>query len=118
MIRFVHCVKALPDLPAGDFRRHFHGTELATLMDQLALLSQAVEYKVCLTLQIEANLGLREERGGSEPFDGLIEVWWASGQGLQQCAANAEFRQLTKQLEDYQRQFVDFSRSTRFFVEE
>jgi hypothetical protein len=118
MIRFVHCVKALPELPAADFRRYLRGDELARLMDQMALLSQAVEYKISLTLQIEANLGLMQERGGAQPFDALIEVWWESGQNLMQQARAAEFQDLMRQMEDFQRQFVDFSRSSRFFVEE
>lgn len=118
MIRFIHCIKALPELPAVDFRRHFHSDELASLMDELALLTQASEYKLSLTLQVAANLELMQERGGAEPFDALIEVWWESGHDLLDLADNAEFRTLTQRMEDYQRQFVDFSRSTRFFVEE
>lgn len=118
MIRFVHCVKALPGLSAVDFRRHFHSNELSALMDQIALLTQATEFKLSLTLQIEANLGLMQQRGGAEPYDALIEIWWENGHDLMQLAETAEFQALSDQMEAYQHQFVDFARSSRFFVEE
>ncbi len=118
MIRFIHCIKALPGLSASDFRRHFHGEELTALMEQIAQLSHAIDYRLSLTLQIEANLGLMEERGGAEPFDALIEVWWDSGHDLVQLTQTPPFRDLMHKMETYQSQFVDFSRSSRFFVED
>ena len=117
MIRFIHCVKALPEIAAADFRRYLHSAEFTDLMDQLARLSQASKHKLSLTLQIEANLDLMRERGGAEPFDAVIELWWNSGQELTQMTQMAAFRDLLQQIEDYQRKFVDFSRSSRFFAE-
>jgi hypothetical protein len=117
MIRFVHCVKAQPEIAAADFRRYLHSAEFTELMDQLARLSQASEYKLSLTLHIEANLDLMQERGGAEPFDAIIEIWWNSGQKLAQLTETTAFRDLLQQIEEFQRKFVDFSRSSRFFVE-
>jgi hypothetical protein len=118
MIRLIHCINALPELSAAEFRRHFRGRELAALVDQIATLSEAVEYKLSLTLQVEANLELMQERGGAEPFDALIEVWWHNGQDLARLVHSEEFHRLNEKLREHQRQFVDFSRSSRFFVEE
>lgn len=117
MIRFIHCVKALPEISTADFRRYLLSTEYTDLMDRLTKLSQANDHKLSLTLQIEANLGLMQERGGAEPFDAIIEIWWKSGQDLMQRTQTAQFRDLLQQMESYQRQFVDFPRSHRFFVE-
>ncbi|MCP4289007.1 MAG: hypothetical protein GY792_32070 [Gammaproteobacteria bacterium] len=118
MIRFIHCVKAKPELTAAEFRDYFKSKDLARQIDTLALLTGSSDCKLSLTLQVEANNSLLQSRGGAAPFDALIEVWWENGRELMQLTQSEEFNELMRQMEDYQRQFVDFSNSSRFFVEE
>jgi len=118
MIRFIHCIKSKPELTAAEFRDFFNRADLKKLLDQMVLLTRSSKYKLSLTLQVEANVELLQSRGGAEPFDALIEVWWDNGRELMHLTQTEEFQGLMARVDEYQRQFVDFSRSSRFFVEE
>lgn len=118
MIRYVHCIKARPEVSGPEFRRLFHGKEMESLIARLADLTEAVDYKLSLTLEIQLNLRLMEERGGASPFDALVEIRWTSGRALMSHLENEAFGALMDELEAFQQTFVDFSRSSRFFVEE
>lgn len=117
MIRFVHCMKAKPDIATADFRRHLNSPAFHDLMNRMAELSQAVAVKVAFTLDVPLNQQLMEQRGGAEPFDALIEVHWSNGQQLLALSDSGEFNELIAQIDAYQAAFVDFSRSSRFFVD-
>ena len=118
MIRFVRCVKAKPDVDTADFRRHLHSPLFTEIIDRLVTLSDAVSHKITFTLDVPLNRQLMADRGGAEPFDALIEVQWSHGAHLAELSESAEFNEIVRQLDEYQAQFVDFSASTRFFVED
>ena len=118
MIRFMHCVKAQAGVSETDFREAFTGQRMKDLASQIAEATGAISYKLRLTLKIELNIGLMEERGGAEPFDGIMEMWWESGSGLLEFKESDEFRKLQDEMTTYQETFVDFSRSSRFFIED
>lgn len=118
MIRFIHCVKARSDISPVDFRNFFTGPELKSFLDKAIEMTNAVSYRLSSTLNIEANTGLMEERGGAEPFDGILEIWWENGSDLMKIRESEEFKQAMYESTAYQMQFVDFSRSSRFFVED
>ena len=118
MIRYIHCIKARPELSAPEFRRLFRGEEMESLIARMADLTEAVDYKLSLTLEIQLNLQLMEERGGASPFDALVEMRWTSGRALLPHLESDALRSLMDDLETFQETFVDFSRSSRFFVEE
>ena len=118
MIRFIHCIKAKSELTVAEFRDYFKSEELTRLVDQMALLTKSSDCKLSLTLQVGANNNLLQSRGGAAPCDALIEVWWESGRELMPLTQSDEFNELMMRMDEYQRQFVDFSHSSRFFVEE
>ena len=118
MIRFVHCVKAHPDVTPREFRRLFQSKEMTALIAALATSTNAVDYRLSLTLELEINLELMRARGGAEPFDALIEVRWQNGKELIEHLDTDEFRTLMERMNDFQRPFIDFSSSSRFFVED
>lgn len=117
MVRFIHCVKAKAGVSEIDFRNAFTSEKMKDMLRQGVELSGAVSYKLCLTLKIEANTGLMDERGGEEPFDGVMEMWWESGSELTAIQGSDEFKRLQDEMTAYQEAFVDFSRSSRFFTE-
>ena len=117
MIKFIHCVKARPELTAAEFRKFFRSDELLSLTKRMATLTNAVDYQLSLRLEIEINVELMRSRDGAAPFDGVLEILWENGKELMQATATEEFQGLMEQMEQYQSQFVDFSRSSRFFME-
>ncbi len=118
MIRFVHCIKAKQGLSAKEFRDYIKSDTLSKILAQMMALTKSNSYKVSLTLQVGINSSLAEQRGGAEAFDAIIESWWESGRELLQVAESEEFKQLDSRMTEYQGQFVDFSRSSRFFVDD
>ena len=117
MIKFIHCVKARPELTAAEFRKFFRGDELLSLTRRMATLTNAVDYELGMRLEIEINTELMRSRDGAAPFDGVIEIHWESGRELMQSVTSEEFQALMEQMQEYQSQFVDFSQSSRFFME-
>jgi hypothetical protein len=109
-------VKAKPDITTADFRHHLHSPAFEQLMSRMVELSQAVAHKVTFTLDVPINRELMAQRDGAEPFDALIEVHWSNGRHLEALAESAAFNEVIREIDEYQARFVDFSRSSRFFV--
>ena len=118
MIRLIHCMKARDGVSAAQFRDFLDGQEMTLLMEEMALMANPVDYRISRTLQVAVNERLQMERGGAEAFDALMEIWWESGQDLLGLAESDDFQALIRKMDELQAQFVDFSRSSRFFVEE
>ena len=74
MIKFIHCVKARPELTAAEFRKFFRSDELLSLTKRMATLTNAVDYQLSLRLEIEINVELMRSRDGAAPFDGVFEI--------------------------------------------
>ena len=117
MIRFIHCVKRHSSLSPEEFRRYWNSTEFSTLLEYLGRLTGAYRVEKNLTLMIEMNTELMKERGSQEPFDGILEVWFDNARVFNENDENSELNRLLEQMETYQGQFIDFSRSMRFFTE-
>lgn len=117
MIRFVHCVKRRSDIDQAEFRHFWHSPELDALNRRLMAIVQPIQARRTLVLDIDENRKLMHERGGAEPFDGIIELWFDSGRDLGRFNSDAEYLALMAEMEDLQSRFVDFSRSARFFTD-
>ena len=117
MIRFIHCMKRKEDVSIEAFRAFWHGAEFNDLLDRMLGLSLTADVKKNLTLDIDANKVLQQERGARHPFDGVLEILWQSGRDVAELLDDEEFQQLTRQMEAAQREFVDFQESRRFFTE-
>ena len=117
MIRLVHCVNRHPDLSAAEFRRYWNSNKFSDLLERMAELSGAHRVRKSLTLLIDINQQLMRERRSEEPFDAMFEIWWDNARELELRIASAPMLQLLDEMEAYQRQFIDFARSRRFFTE-
>ena len=53
----------------------------------------------------------------AEPFDAILEIWWENAQEFSDKLESAEFQQAFQEMEAFQRRFVDFTTSRRFFTE-
>ncbi len=117
MIRLIHCVRRRPDISIEEFRRFWNKTEFSQRLEQLARVTGASRVEKSLTLIIDLNEQLMIERGAEEPFDGTIEIWWGKARGFQEVLDAPDTRQALEQMTAFQQQFIDFSRSHRFFTE-
>ena len=117
MIRFIHCMKARPDVSVEAFRNFWHSAELKQLLSELAIQAGTRQIRRNLTLQVEANNQLQMERQAQPPYDAVLEIWFDDAAGLQKLDDNDEIRTLLKRMETLQVDFVDFRASSRFFTE-
>ena len=70
-----------------------------------------------LTLDVEANVVLMQDRGLGEPFDGIIEYWWHDAAHFEDMYNSEERKALMREMQDYQSRFADLAASTSFFTE-
>ena len=117
MIRLIHCVKRRDDVSIEDFRHFWNSSELTQLIEGLTKLTMTVEVKKNLTLDIPLNTDLQLERYAKQPFDGVLEIIWPTGQEVEALISNEEFNQLYEEMFELQKAYIDFNESRRFFTE-
>ena len=117
MIRFIHCIKRKEDVPVEDFRKFWDSPEFLALMDAMLDKVFVADIKRNLTLDIETNQMLQAERHSKPAFDGIIEIFWASGADLAAIENDEQFNELYAQMEELQSKYIDFSESRRFITE-
>jgi hypothetical protein len=110
-------MKRRSDIDGFEFRRFWNGPELDALIQRLTAILKPLRSKRTLVLAIEENQEMMRERGGAEPFDGVMEMWFESGREFHRLSADAEYQALMEEMRSLQSRFVDFSQSTRFFTE-
>ena len=118
MIRYINCFRKKPDVSAEEFREYWNGAEYNELIAKIAAFYQAVHYAKNLTLKVEMGQKLLSDRGLSEPYDGIIEYYWDNAHQLSTLYESPEAQALGAQMEKYQNDFIDLSRSTAFFTED
>jgi hypothetical protein len=117
VIRFINCLRRRPDQTIEQFRQHFDDPKFAALMQRTAALTGALRHAKHATLNVQANDLVRQQRGTSAPFDGVLEYWWDNAAHLLEKLNSPEGQALTKEMLAYQQQFVDLSDSSAFFTE-
>jgi hypothetical protein len=117
MIRLITCLKRRDDVSAEEFRRHWQDATFDDLIARVTELTGAERCAKNLTLGVEANVLLMQERGLAEPFDGIIEYWWHDAAHFDDLFNSDERKTLMQEMQEYQGRFVDLATSTSFFTE-
>jgi len=117
VIRYVNCLRRRSDLTLSEFREYWNSSEFRFLVKRVAEVSSAESYLMSLTLQVEANLRLMEDRRSSEPFDGIIEYWWKDAANLIDIYDSPEGQKLIGEILEFELAFIDLGASSAFFVE-
>jgi len=117
MIRYVFCVRKRADVDEDSFRRFFSGSELESLLGESISVLQPAREARSLTLKVAFNAELMERRGTAEPFDAVMEYWWANADQLFRRLSTPEADRAMQELNAYLHQFIDFGGSHAFFTE-
>jgi len=117
MIRLITCLKRRADISAEDFRRYWSDAAFDELIRRVMALTGAERCAKNLTLSVEANTLLMQERGLAEPFDGIIEYWWHDAANFEAMYNSEERKALMQEMQDYQGRFADLAASTSCFTE-
>jgi hypothetical protein len=117
MIRLITCLKRRDDISPEEFRRFWMDAAFDELIGRIVALTGAERYAKNLTLSVEANVLLMQERGLGEPFDGIIEFWWHDAAHFDELYNSEERKSLMLDMQAYQTQFADLAASASFFTE-
>jgi hypothetical protein len=118
MIRYINCFRKKSDISPEEFREYWCGPEYNELIDKLAAFYKVARYSKNLALKVEMGDRLVNDRGMSEPYDGVIEFYWNNAHQLSALYESPQASALAEQVGKYQSDFIDLSRSTAFFTED
>jgi hypothetical protein len=116
MIKFMQCIRRKPQLSAAEFRRHWD--RYKEVWVEIARVSKAARMATSLGLEIDHNTTVQLARGTREPFDGVLEVWWGSGDHVNQCMQDPAIREKLAAMRQLQEEFIDLASSSFFFASE
>ena len=117
MIRLFNCLRRRSELSAAEFRRYWEDPAFDALLARVAEETSADRYVRSLTLRIDLNAWLMNDRGMGNPFDGVVELCWPEPGQLAQLRESIAVQSVVDELRDYQDQFIDRAQSYAFFTE-
>ncbi len=117
MIRYINCLRKVPELSSENFREYWQGAEFEELIQKIVELTGAVRYSKSLTLQVSMGDDLVSDRGLAQPYDGILEYYWENAHHLPEVYATEAAKKLSEQFAGFQSQFIGLANSTAFFTE-
>lgn len=116
MIKLMQCIRRKPQLSVAEFRHHWDRYTEAWL--ELAKHSEAKRMVTSIGLDIDQNTSIQLARGTRERFDGVLEIWWASGEHVDRCIQNPALQDKLASMRRHQEEFIDLASSSIFFASE
>ena len=117
MIRFINCIKKRDDISVEEFLSYWNSQDFEELLQRAVDITKPKRLTRNLTLDIDANIMMKEERGNREPFNGIIEFFWDNGSDLLDLYATDAAKRVRQEMLDYQSRFIDLAGSSAFFTE-
>lgn len=117
MIKMMFGIKKLPEISEQEF--HSYWREKHGVLAQKILPSAGVSrYVQNHLIDFKLDPDPRGLQGMAEPFDGVVEIAWGSLEKVQQVFADEKMQQQAMILVEDEKNFIDFSRSAMWWVEE
>ena len=117
MVKMVFVIRRLPHLSAEAFHRYWREKHGPLAQKKLPAL-RVKRYVQTHTIDTPFNEVLRESRGGDEPYDGVVELWWDRVEDLEAAFATSEGAQASQELLEDEKRFIDLPSSSMWFAEE
>ena len=117
MIKMLFAIRRLPHLSAEEFHRYWRENHGRLARKKLPAL-RVKRYVQTHTIDTPFNEVLRESRGGGEPYDGVVEIWWDSIEELEAAFATPEGVQASEELLEDEKRFIDLPHSSMWLAEE
>jgi uncharacterized protein (TIGR02118 family) len=117
MIKITFCLHRRPELTRAEFQEywlHKHGPLVRSVKDALRIH----RYVQAHALATPHDQAVSAVRGAPESFDGIAEIYWASGEDLAASMASPEGRRAGRLLLEDERKFIDLGRSPLWFNRE
>ena len=117
MVKLVFVIRRLPKLSREEFQEYWYEKHGPLVREHAPALG-IKRYVQTHTVETPLDEGLREGRGGAEPFDGIAELWWESIEALGAAVATPEGERAAAALLEDERRFIDLERSPLWLCEE
>lgn len=117
MIRLVYCVGRRADISIEEFRSFWNDEHYSMLLKEYNQVFRTTGFKKNLVLKVPMNSIILDRQGTRKPYDGVIEMSWNSAQELVTASYTPEAKELRRKIEEYEKVFVDKTRSALFFTE-
>jgi len=117
MIKLVFCLRRRADLSREEFQRYWRETH-APLVASHAETLRIVRYVQVHTIASAAGDAIAAARAGTEPFDGVAELWWHSETDLTDATLTPAGQQAGLALLEDEKRFIDHARSAVWIAEE
>lgn len=117
MIKFVYCLRRLPNLSLEEFQKYWfdkHGPLVRSKKEVLRIRRYVQVHTVASPL----NDSLQEGRGGPDCYDGVAELWWDSMEDLETVLASPEGQEAADALLEDEKKFIDLSKSPLWVANE
>ena len=116
MVKLIFCLHRRPELSREQFQAYWRDRH-APLVASFAPVLGIRRYVQCHTLDDVSFAAMTASRGSLPGYDGVAELWFDS---LEQCLAarGPDAREAGRALLEYERRFIDLSRSPLFFADE
>ena len=121
MLKMIFCVRRQENVSEEEFHKYWlkkHGPLVRDRAKALRIKRYVQSHTIPDSTEVPLNETMRQSRGLIEPFDGAAELWWESLEELSAGAGDPEGAKAGQELLEDERNFIDFSRSSIFFVEE
>ena len=121
MVKMIYCLKRLPDMSQEEFHKYWlekHGPLVRERAPAMKVKRYIQSHTVSDSGGVSFNKAIRDSRGSAEPFDGAAELWWESIDDMVAAANDPDGGKAAAELLEDEKNFVDFSRSSIFLVEE
>ena len=118
MIKMIFALRRLPHLSREEFQKYWREKHGPLAQKNLPIL-RCKRYIQNHTLQTDFDELLQMTRGfTTEPFDGIVELWWDSIQDIEEAYGTPEGAEAQNELLEDERKFIDLERSPMWFAEE
>ena len=117
MVKMLFAIRRLLHLSPEEFHRYWREDHGRLAQKNLPAL-RVKRYVQTHTIDTPFNEVLRESRGGGEPYDGVVEIWWDSVEELEAAFSTPEGVQASEELLEDEKRFIDLPRSSMWFAEE
>lgn len=117
MVKLVFVIRRLPELSREEFQEYWYEKHGPLVREHAPALG-IKRYVQTHTVETPLDEGLREGRGGPEPFDGIAELWWESVEALGAAVATPEGGRAAAALLEDERRFIDLERSPLWLCQE
>lgn len=117
MIKMMFGLKKLPHLSDEEFHSYWrenHGTLAKQLLPAAGVTRYVQSHRIDFMLDPDP----RGLQGMAEPFDGVVEIAWESLEQIEKVFADEKIQESAMILIEDEKNFIDFSRSAMWWVEE